>query len=126
MRAVDWLLRTILLVLACLATLSLIGALASVSGGSLGDAFPGRIEAPALEAPLPPDPMGTREPAGLDAEPSRDGTLSAATPSTAPAAELARWLKALTYALLALTGFAATGVVALVHVGAQLRRIAER
>ena len=119
MKALDWLARTAMLVLAALATLALIGSLASVSNSSLGDAFPGEVAPPAetvAEAEPPADPRVV--------EPGR-GTMTIETPAAAPAPlpaerEVARWLKALTYAVLALAAVAAAGVVALVRVGSRL------
>ncbi len=130
MRLLDWLLRTAMLVLACMATLAMIGSLASVSGGSLADAVPGRL---------------AQEPAaaGSDSRVS-DAEVSASSPdrpSRARAAELqiapalqpssadrdvARWLKALTYAVLAVAAFAAAAFFALLRIGSNLARIAER
>ena len=131
MRALDWLLRTAMLVLACMATLAMIGSLASVSGGSLADAVPGRVERAPVQAQESgqeptaevevltrrPDPNGRAEPAELQIAP---------IPQPEPGREIARWLKALTYAVLALAAFAAAGVVALLRIGSTLKRIAER
>ncbi len=129
MRVVDWLARTTMLVLAALATLALIGSLASVSNSPIGDAFPGQVA-----TPVEP-PTGAR-PATAASDPSivepGQGTVTIETavaapaPVTPPEREIARWLKALTYAVLALAVFAAAGVVALLRIAGHLRRIAER
>jgi hypothetical protein len=120
-----WIARTAMLALATLATLALIGSLASVSDSTVGDVFPGAIPAPA-------EP-GSETIETTPAEPTRaDETRSTATPATgaaqtvaAPppsndAREIARWLKALTYAVLALAVIAAAGVIALVRIGGRI------
>jgi hypothetical protein len=128
MSLLDWLLRTTLMVLACLATLALIGALVSVSDGSLGEAFPGRVapqstEALAASADAPPAAASSSNEIPAEAG-ATARVVTPAIPPRPPAIE--RWLKALTYAVLALAGFAAAGVVALLRIGTQLSRIAER
>jgi hypothetical protein len=129
MRALDWLGRVALLVLSVLATLSLVGSLASVSGGRLGDAVPGRVgrPMPVVEEAFGPAPLETGEAAGVpnsgnDTAPA--GAVAIERPRTED--EIARWLKALTYAVLALAGFAAAGLLALLRITAHLARIAER
>ncbi|MGK6318822.1 hypothetical protein [Sphingomonas sp. DT-204] len=129
MKALDWLGRVALLVLSVLATLSLVGSLASVSGGRLGEAVPGRVGAPlpaAEETPMPgpieagearvtPDLVNGTAPAG-----------AVAVERPRAENEIARWLKALIYAVLALAGFAAAGLLVLLRITAHLARIADR
>lgn len=121
MKVFDWLARTLILILAALATLALVGSLASVSDSSMGDAFPGRIDDPAAE-------IGMVEATARPTEPG-DGTTTIRVP--APAApterhEIARWLKALTYAVLALAAIVAAGMIVLARIAMHLRRIADR
>ncbi|MFD1787800.1 hypothetical protein ACFSC3_09455 [Sphingomonas floccifaciens] len=129
MRIVDWIARTTMLVLAALATLALIGSLASVSDSPIGDAFPGQVAQPISDTP-PGPPAETAPPAtGSAAEPVPQEAGEIATVERIVAErerESARWLKALTYALIALAAFAAAGVVALVRIGSHLARIADR
>lgn len=131
-RAGDWLARTTMLVLAALATLALIGSLASVSNSPIGTAFPGS----APQAANPSPPVLATPPSNPQIVETGEGTMTIeaapvpVAPAPAPAApksdETARWLKALTYAVLALTAVAAAGVVALVRIAAQLRRVVDR
>ena len=134
MKAVDWLARTAMLVLAALATLALIGSLASVSDSPIGDAFPGQVAV--QDVPTPPNPVGAAS-SGADATPAAGATEPTEPTGTAMVAsveraaavrdrEVARWLKALTYAVIALAAVAAAGVVALVRIGEHLARVAER
>ncbi|UIJ45687.1 hypothetical protein LZK98_01615 [Sphingomonas cannabina] len=129
MKALDWLGRVALLVLSVLATLSLVGSLASVSGGRLGDAVPGRVGAPmpVVEEASRPAPLETGGASGvpdLVDGTAPTGTVAAERPRAED--EIARWLKALTYAVLALAGFAAAGLLALLRITAHLARIADR
>ncbi len=131
MKVVDWLARTTMLILAALATLALIGSLASVSNSPIGDAFPGQIEVP-VTAPQPDTAASDPRPSGPSiVEPGQgtmtiETTVAAPAPTPPPDREIARWLKALTYAVLALAVFAAAGVIALLRIAGHLRRIAER
>lgn len=120
-----WIARTAMLALATLATLALIGSLASVSDSTVGDAFPGAIPAPAqpvgemIEATAPKATKADRAPS--TATPAGDAVRTvAAPPPSNDAREIARWLKALTYAVLALAATAAAGVIALVRIGGRI------
>ena len=125
MRAIDWLARTAMLVLAALATLALIGSLASVSNSAIGDVFPGAVpervdpreSAPRLD--VADGPIGSESGATMTIE----SPVAAAPPERH---ETARWLKALTYAVIALVAVGAAGVIALARIGTHLRRVAER
>ncbi|MHA6721722.1 hypothetical protein [Sphingomonas sp. RS2018] len=126
MRVVDWIARTAMLVLASLATLALIGSLASVSDSALGDAVPGVVSRPDVGeaesgATALPTPASDVQP---DAPPEGAATeMRRASPApAAPTDDIARWLKALTYAVIALAAFAAAGVVALVRIAGHLDR----
>ena len=133
MRALDWLVRLVLMVISALATLALVGSLASVSNTPLGQAFPGDVSTRQDEPRDPSNPQADAPPARPDAASPVDApTISRADrrPGTPVFQEkredLARWLKALTYAVLALAGFAAAGLIALVRIARNLGRLAER
>ncbi|WP_156347026.1 hypothetical protein [Sphingomonas sp. Leaf33] len=128
MTIVDWIARTTMLVLAALATLALIGSLASVSNSPIGDAFPGQVatqDAPGPDAP-PAPPTVRQETESSDAASARSATATVERILAQRDAEVARWLKALTYAVIALAAFAAAGVLALVRIGGHLARLADR
>lgn len=117
MRAIDWLGRVLLLVLSGTATLSLVGAIVETTS----------------TRPLPVERAADRR-VGTSAPPS-DGPVirmpagpgDAIEPvATTPDHERDRWLRALTYAVTALAGFAAAGVVVLLRITATLDRIARR
>lgn len=129
MRVIDWIARTTMLVLAALATLALVGSLASVSNSPIGDAFPG--QAAVRDAPATDDIAAADPAAAGKAEPPEQAVTQTMVATVERVAtqrerEVARWLKALTYAVIALAAFAAAGVVALVRIGGHLARRAER
>lgn len=118
MRAIDWIGRTLLLILSGFATLSLIGAIAQVA-----DIVP---DGPVSTLDRSADPAPTRDDQLVVAsEPSAQVAVAVAAPPPADDA-VARWLEALVYAVLALAGFAAAGVVVLLRLTATLNRIANR
>jgi hypothetical protein len=128
----EWLGRVVMLVLAGMITLSIIGAIASIPSGSIETRLgvEGRdwAEAPPIEqtAPQPgfeaaPGPAATREAAPA----ARGGTGVVAVPEPKPAPTAAEWLEAITYALLALVGLAAIGIVLLWRAVQQWRRSAD-
>ncbi|WP_326523317.1 hypothetical protein [Sphingomonas sp.] len=124
MRLLDWLAHTAMLALAGLATLSLIGSLASVSNSALGDVFPGRVaaanhEQPTADIEIVGAALRRERP---EAQPPVLREIVAAAPDAATAgeSEIARWLKALTYAVVALAAIAAAGVIALVRIGSRI------
>ncbi len=130
MRVFDWLGRTLLLVMAGLATLSIIASVASVSNihGTSPDRAGTQSIAERTEAPEPP-PVEPREPRpGPDSIGSDDegGVLAALSAADEEDGEIARWLESLTYAVLALAGFAAAALLILLRITALLARIAER
>ena len=130
MKVFDWLGRTLLLVMAGLATLSIIASVASVSNihgtsssrpGS--DSVAERFEVP----PAPPIEPGER--ADTDApvaSADEDGILTTLPATDAENDEIARWLESLTYAVLALAGFMAAALLVLLRITALLARIADR
>lgn len=130
MRVLDWLGRTLLLVMAGLATLSIIASVASVSNIH-GDA-PSQPGTPTLaerfDMPDPPpavtDERVARETPATPAE--ENGVLAALSATDAQNGEIARWLESLTYAVLALAGFMAAALLVLLRITALLARIAER
>ncbi|MCH4893859.1 hypothetical protein GO308_12115 [Sphingomonas sp. SFZ2018-12] len=126
MSIADWLGRTLFLIVSGLATFALIQAIASLSattpvgagegatGNSVSMPVPSAPDAPLLTdgragdedaAPTPPSP-GERPVAMSGA--ARDGAIE----------RIARLLETLTYAVLALTGFVAAGVLVLLRLTA--------
>ncbi|TKD52886.1 hypothetical protein [Sphingomonas baiyangensis] len=127
-KLLDFLGRIALLVLSGSATLALIGAIAQVAETAPGVPPPG--ERIAIEAAAPdriePEPRFPDAP-GEDMAPAPP--LDAALVSAGQAAadrETARWLEALTYAVMALAGFAAAALLMLLRIAASLARIADR
>lgn len=127
--AFDWVSRVIMLVLAGLVSLSIIGALASISSGGM-ETRTGvhRTAGPVPEAGEPaaaPEPQasqprrGGQEDAGFA---TGEQVYGQAPPEPSGPA---RWLEAIAYALLALAGIAAFGVLLLWRALAEQRRIAD-
>ena len=124
----DWFGRVGLLVLSGLATLALIGSVMSATSG------PGTTRAD--EAMSRQMPVADRDPAPQKVRPATpprfegvadDGATvvaSRAAPQPRDDRERDRWLRALTYAVLALTGFVAAGLLVLLRITAHLSRIA--
>lgn len=107
--------RIALLVLSGSATLSLIGAIAETA--DTGPAPPvASVARPGAVAEVAPGEM-------LPAQAAR---RAATAPAPSPDRDLERWLRAISYALTALAGFAAAGVVVLLRIASALSRIAER
>jgi hypothetical protein len=129
----DWIGRTLLLVLSGLATFALFASFTTIT--SSVDPTPPRPRVtevtPADTAPEPAAPPTERrvpEPEAPEAEAQGTSTLMTAE-SAAVAAQtggIARWLEALTYAVLALAGFAAAGLVVLLRITGYLGQIARR
>lgn len=110
MSADGWVARTVLLILAVVATMAMISAIASISNG-----------APAL--PGGPAPGPGELSVGGDAT----GVVVPGTaPAAPPEATAKSWLEPLTYAVLALAGFAAAALIVLLRIAASLRDIADR
>lgn len=133
MRVLDWLGRTLLLVMAGLATLSIVASVASVSNihGTAPDRADMRSIAEPTQAPQPEpgeraDPGERASPTDPVAADDQSGVLAALSAADAEDAEIARWLESLTYAVLALAGFMAAALLVLLRITALLARIAER
>lgn len=125
----DWIMRTAMLAMAGLVTLSILGSIAAMTNDpGTGTGFvPGdrpRIEGePAVErqaAQAPPLPGEGNATEAASAE--GQGNAVAAAPVAAEDKE-ARWLEAIAYALLALAGIGALGVLMLWSAVRELRRI---
>lgn len=127
MRALDWLGRVLVLVLSTLATLSIVASLVSVSApvapegrpnGAVELAVPPREQPSAAPAPEASEPPAVAAPAA--------GALSAKAAEQRDAREIAKWLRALTYAVLGLAGFVAVLVIVAMRATAHLGAIADR
>lgn len=124
-----------MLVLAGLVTLSILGSIAAMSNDVAAGAFtverraPQPVEAGPEQVPSEPQPQSEPVPDEGIVEgvatgaPGGAGAALAVPPN--PLDEIARWLEALTYALLALAGLAAIGLILLWQALRQLRRIAD-
>lgn len=130
MRVFDWLGRTLLLVMAGLATLSIIASVASVSNihGSTpsrpgGETVAERFDMPETPPVEPSERVSSDAPVG---EREDDRVLAALSAADVQDGEIARWLESLTYAVLALAGFMAAALLVLLRITALLARIAER
>ncbi|MGA9582248.1 MAG: hypothetical protein WBR13_09800 [Allosphingosinicella sp.] len=127
----DWIFRTAMLAMAGLVTLSILGAIAAMTNDP-GTRFAGgdrpviapeeAQEREAAQAPSPPAEGGN----GAAAAPAQGegGTVAVARP--APEDKAARWLEAIAYALIALVGVGALGVLMLLSISRELRRIGRR
>ncbi|HCB77077.1 MAG TPA: hypothetical protein DEP91_13065 [Sphingomonas bacterium] len=107
--------RIALLVLSGSATLSLIGAIAETADTG-----------PAPQVAGVTRPGAVVEVAPGEVIPARTTRQTATAPTPAPDRELERWLRTISYALTALAGFAAAGVVVLLRIASALSRIADR
>jgi len=124
----DWIARTAMLVMAGLVTLSILGAIAAMtndpgirfSAGDRpvmeGERAEEREAAQAPERPEEGNGVVAAAPAG-----SQGSMIVAARPD--PEDKVARWLEAIAYALLALAGVGALGVLMLWSLVRELRRI---
>ena len=129
----DWAVRTAMLVLAGLVSLSLLGAVAALTTPSSLPPATTAGGAPALDpAAVPesstPQPDTVPQENGLAPEgqpPAAGAGGEGVTVAAAPPPEpdpLERWLEAIAYALLALAGLAAIGVLLLWRLLVELRR----
>ncbi|HVI98120.1 MAG TPA: hypothetical protein VM657_03555 [Sphingomonas sp.] len=126
MRALDWIGRVLVLVLSALATLSIVASLVSVSAPIEPERREGEIAR--VAEPLPePQPRVTSAPGPADTRMTADdGTGRIEAPADRDAREIARWLRALTYAVLGLAGFVAVLVIVAMRATAHLGAIADR
>ncbi len=124
----DWIARTAMLAMAGLVTLSILGAIAAMTNDP-GTGFAAG-DRPLIEAERAREREAARAPSG----PEEGNAAAAAAPSgsrgstivaarTAPEDRVARWLEAIAYALLALAGVGALGVLMLWSIVRELRRI---
>ena len=132
MRFLEWLLRTAMLALAGLVTLSIFASIASITEGG-GGGVPPAGRGPQTVERTSTSVSDTAAP-GTNAE--RPDAL-AASPGSLPDAEAMaeaaqatrrgdeRWLEAIAYALLGVAGLLALGLIALALAVRQLRRLAD-
>jgi hypothetical protein len=125
----DWVVRTAMLVMAGLVTLSILGAIAAMTNDP-GTRFAAPGGRPLIEA----EPAQEREAAPAPPQAAEGGNSAAAVPAggeggmtvnarPAPEDKVAQWLEAIAYALLAIAGIGALGVLMLWSVVRELRRI---
>ena len=124
----DWAGRVVMLVLAGMITLSIIGAIAAIPSGTIESRM-------GMESRAWPEPQARPEPQPVPAEPraepSPGATARVAQPGTvlAPApkepVDPARWLEAITYALLALVGAGIFAIILLWRALGHWRRSAD-
>ena len=130
MKVFDWLGRTLLLVMAGLATLSIVASVASVSDirGTSPARPGGETVAERVAVPEPPPiAPGDRAPSEAPVTPADEGGVGTALSAPdIPDDEIAQWLESLTYAVLALAGFMAAILLVLLRITALLARIADR
>ena len=130
----DWLGRTLLLILSGLATFAI---LASLESASRGNGTLGRRVAPMESAPDPRAPppeavrgaltsSGDTTPTPTPVPAGQTGQRMAVPATAVQDAGVAQLLEALTYAVLALAGFAAAILIVLLRTTTHLARIAER
>ncbi len=125
----DWAGRVVMLVLAGMITLSIIGAIAAIPSGTI----PARmgVEPRAWPEPQPQaEPQPVPRQAGSQPSPTTTPRPSAPrgavlVPAPPPPVDPARWLEAITYALLALAGIAAFMAVLLLRALGHWRRSAD-
>ena len=125
----DWIARTAMLAMAGLVTLSILGAIATMTNDPGTPFAPG--DRPAIEAERAEEREAAQAPSQPEegkvaaAVPARDqgGAIVAARP--AEDGKEARWLEAIAYALLAIAGIGAIGVLMLWRAVRELRRIAD-
>ncbi|HEX9953724.1 MAG TPA: hypothetical protein VGB48_00730 [Allosphingosinicella sp.] len=132
----EWVVRTAMLVLAGLVTLSIIGSIAAMSNQAgeirLGDLRERPAMAPVPEAEPPPTAVETAPPAAPPADPAPVTTapeaatgelVTAPAPPEPPRPE--RWLEAIAFALLAIAGLLALLLILLWRGVSALNRIAD-
>jgi hypothetical protein len=125
----DWIVRTAMLAMAGLVTLSILGAIAAMTNDP-GTRFAAPGDRPVIEgeravereAAQMPSLPGAGNPVGAPQAGGQD-RAGVATTAAAPEDKQERWLEAIAYALLALAGIGAFGVLMLWNVVRELRRI---
>jgi hypothetical protein len=127
----DWIVRTAMLAMAGLVTLSILGAIAAMTNDT-GKRFAAPGDRPVIRGERAEEREAAQAPSlpeagNMAATPQAEGPVGAAVVAKAPAEdEDERWLEAIAYALLALAGIGALGVLMLWNVVRELRRIGER
>jgi hypothetical protein len=131
----EWLVRTVMLVLAGLVTLSILGSIAAMSNQAGVPGLSGErvrpVLAPAPEAQPETSPQPRPQPdvapeASLPGAASQPGTELVAVPAPPEEERPERWLEAIAYALLAIAGLLALLLVLLWRAVRALGRIADR
>ena len=123
----EWLGRIVMLVLAGMVTLSIIGAIAAIPYGSNLPRQIGLERSPVLR----PEPAPTRTDAAPDPDNAmalsdEDQTASVTLADPQPqSVDAAKWLEVIAYALLALAGLGALGLLLLWRMLRQQQRLAE-
>jgi len=125
----DWIGRTLLLILAGLSTFAVIASLMAASVVDIGSPPPGssggevaqRGDQPDTDRALSPRSAGSVEPSD-----QADGDLVRVPASPERPDPLAHWLEALTWAVLALAGFAAAALLVLLRITFHLATIARQ
>ncbi len=123
----DWIARTAMLVMAGLVTLSILGSIAAMTNDP-GTRFAAR-DRPRIEAERAKERKAAQAPST-----PREGNPTAAVPGDAQGATVvaappaeedkeARWLEGIAYALLAIAGIGALGVLMLWSIVRELRRL---
>jgi hypothetical protein len=122
----DWIVRTAMLAMAGLVTLSILGAIATMTNDT-GTRFAAPGDRPLIEGEQAEEREAAEGPslpeAGNVAGVARGEGQAATAVAAAAEDEEDRWLEAIAYALLALAGIGALGVLMLWQVVRELRRI---
>lgn len=125
----DWVSRVVMLVLAGLVSLSIIGSIAAIPSGSIASLDDdGPSYGPSPTRTTEPDQQQSFEAARGDQAPGMAGGEAGTAIEVAPKeeeADPARWLEAITYALIALVGLAALATLILWRTLHERRRIAD-
>ena len=128
----DWIARTAMLAMAGLVTLSILGAIASMTNDT-GARFAAPGDRPVIEGeqaeedreaaqgPSVAEEGNVASAAAPGESQSQSVAIAAARPS--PDDKVARWLEAIAYALLALVGIGVLGILMLWSMVRELRRI---
>jgi hypothetical protein len=126
MKALDWIGRVLVLVLSTLATLSIVASLVSVSAPGTPEPRPDSAVEMAVPPPEKPSVTAAEASEPPMAAASGAGTASLHAAEQRDSRELAKWLRALTYAVLGLAGFVAVLVIVAMRATAHLGAIADR
>ena len=130
-RFTEWLGRVIMLVLAGMVTLSLIGAIASIPSGSIESRL--GVEPRGWPEPNPPERVPASPPSAEQAapepspaaEPAPPQAQMRAVPQPKQVVDAAQWLESISYALIALVGLLAFGLLLFWRALHHMRRSAD-